>query len=123
MGQNGLRNADGRGLIWKNPASGYLQRDSGMPLDNMNNNVRIFLGTRIGCAQCHDHPFDKWTQKEFYQMAAFTYGTLTSTHGNDKRYWDSNPDDRLQASTLRSSRKKKIAATTRTDLIALSAST
>ncbi len=85
------------GLIWKNPASGYLQRDSGMPLDNMNNNVRIFLGTRIGCAQCHDHPFDKWTQKEFYQMAAFTYGTLTSTHGNDKRYWDSNPDDRLQA--------------------------
>lgn len=85
------------GLVWKNPASGYIQRDSGMPLDNMNNNVRIFLGTRIGCAQCHDHPFDKWTQKEFYQMAAFTFGTLTSTHGNDKRFWANNPDDRLQA--------------------------
>ncbi|WP_299469419.1 DUF1549 domain-containing protein, partial [uncultured Gimesia sp.] len=36
------------GLIWENPATGYLQRDSGMPLDNMNNTVRIFLGTRIG---------------------------------------------------------------------------
>lgn len=85
------------GLIWKNPATGYMQRDSNMPLDNMNNTVRIFLGTRIGCAQCHDHPFDRWTQKEFYQMAAFTFGTLTSTNGGDKRYWQSNPDDRLQA--------------------------
>jgi tetratricopeptide (TPR) repeat protein len=84
------------GLIWKNPATGYMQRDASMPLDNMNNTVRIFLGTRIGCAQCHDHPFDRWTQKEFYQMAAFTYGTLTSTNGGDKRYWESNPDDRLQ---------------------------
>lgn len=84
------------GLIWKNPATGYIQRDASMPLDNMNNTVRIFLGTRIGCAQCHDHPFDRWTQKEFYQMAAFTYGTLTSTNGGDKRYWDTNPDDRLQ---------------------------
>ena len=84
------------GLIWKSPATGYVQRDSGMPLDNMNNTVRIFLGTRIGCAQCHDHPFDRWTQKEFYQMAAFTFPTLTNTGGGDTRYWDKNPNDRLQ---------------------------
>ncbi len=84
------------GLIWQNPATGYVQRDSGMPLDNMNNTVRIFLGTRIGCAQCHDHPFDRWTQKEFYQMAAFTFPTLTNTGGGDTRYWDKNPNDRLQ---------------------------
>lgn len=84
------------GLIWKNPATGYFQRDSGMPLDNMNNTVRIFLGTRIGCAQCHDHPFDRWTQKEFYQVAAFTFGTTTRTGGDDKRYWEKNPTDRLQ---------------------------
>jgi tetratricopeptide (TPR) repeat protein len=84
------------GLIWENPATGYLQRDANMPLDNMNNTVRIFLGTRIGCAQCHDHPFDRWTQKEFYQMAAFTYGTQTHTGGEDTRYWSDNPNDRLQ---------------------------
>ncbi len=30
-----------------------------------------FLGTRIQCAQCHDHPFDRWTQEEFAGMAAF----------------------------------------------------
>ena len=87
--------ADGR--IWDNPATGYLQRDSGMPLDNMNNTVRIFLGTRIGCAQCHDHPFDRWTQKEFYQMAAFTFGARTRTGGSDKRYYkNNNPNERLR---------------------------
>ena len=41
----------------------------------------FFLGTRIGCAQCHDHPFDRWTQKEFYQLAAFVHGTQTSPTG------------------------------------------
>jgi tetratricopeptide (TPR) repeat protein len=84
------------GLIWDNPATGYMQRDANMPLANMNNTVRIFLGTRIGCAQCHDHPFDRWTQKEFYQMAAFTYGTKTHTGGSDTRFWADNPNDRLQ---------------------------
>jgi hypothetical protein len=49
-------------------------RDRGMPLDNMASTVRVFLGTRIECAQCHNHPFDKWTQRQFYEMAAFTFG-------------------------------------------------
>ncbi len=62
------------GHVWDEPAAGFVLRDPGMPLDNLNNAVRIFLGTRIGCAQCHDHPFDKWTQKEFYSLAAFTAG-------------------------------------------------
>jgi tetratricopeptide (TPR) repeat protein len=83
------------GLIWENPATGYLQRDPGMPLDNVNNTVRIFLGTRIGCAQCHNHPFDKWTQKQFYQTAAFVFPTQTQTYGGDKRYWSEDPNKRL----------------------------
>jgi len=84
------------GNIWENPATGYMQRDSGMPLDNMNNTIRIFLGTRIGCAQCHDHPFDHWTQKEFYQIAAFMYPTLTRRGGRDKMYNGKNPSTRLR---------------------------
>lgn len=33
--------------------------------------TRIFLGTQLQCARCHDHPFDSWTQKDFYGMAGF----------------------------------------------------
>jgi len=32
---------------------------------------RAFLGVRIECAQCHDHPFDNWKQHQFWQYAAF----------------------------------------------------
>jgi hypothetical protein len=73
------------GKIFENPAAGYILRDSGMPLDAMNNTVRIFLGTQIGCAQCHDHPFDRWKQKEFYQMAAFTAGVQTRRGARDPK--------------------------------------
>ena len=64
------------GAIWDkdNAAVGYYMRDRGMPLDNMANTAQIFLGTQLQCAQCHDHPFDKWTQLDFYKMAAFTSG-------------------------------------------------
>jgi hypothetical protein len=84
------------GKIWDNPASGYILRDSGMPLDAMNNTVRIFLGTQIGCAQCHNHPFDRWTQREFYEMAAFTFGTATRRGAGDKKFGGGNVVNKLR---------------------------
>ena len=64
------------GPLWArgNGEVGYFYRDAGMGLDSMANTVRVFLGTSLECAQCHDHPFDRWTQKQFYEMAAYTYG-------------------------------------------------
>lgn len=62
-----------RGYVWEIGALGYYLRDPEMPLDNMSITSRIFLGTRIECAQCHDHPFDKWKQTEFYHLAAYTH--------------------------------------------------
>ncbi len=49
------------GSCFDTGAIGYYMRDRGMPLDNLSNTTRIFLGTRMECAQCHDHSFDKWT--------------------------------------------------------------
>jgi len=69
-----------QGKAWENGAIGYYMRDRGMPLDNMANTVRVFLGTRIECAQCHNHPFDKWSQMQFFKMAAFTYGVETQDY-------------------------------------------
>ena len=55
-------------------AISYYLRDRGMQEDNLSHTVRIFLGTRLECAMCHNHPFDKWSQKQFYEMTAFTSG-------------------------------------------------
>ena len=70
--------ADGK--TYTNGAIGFYMRDYNMPLDNMAVTTQIFLGTSMVCAQCHNHPFDKWTQMDYYQMAAHTYG-MTATNG------------------------------------------
>ena len=62
------------GYPWENGATGYYLRDPGMELDNASNTIQAFLGTQLVCAQCHDHPFEKWTQEEYYGMASHTYG-------------------------------------------------
>ncbi len=50
--------------------------------------TRVFLGTRIECAQCHDHPLEPITQKDFYQMAAFTFSV--SSLGSPGGYSNDN---------------------------------
>ena len=43
---------------------------------------RVFLGVRLECAQCHDHPFDTWTQDQFWSYAAFFSGLTTASRDN-----------------------------------------
>jgi hypothetical protein len=37
----------------------------------MEDTAQLFLGTRLQCAQCHHHPFEKWSQQDYYRFAAF----------------------------------------------------
>jgi hypothetical protein len=43
----------------------------GRPEDAAVGVSRTFLGTQLQCARCHDHPFESWTQRDFYGLAAF----------------------------------------------------
>jgi hypothetical protein len=43
--------------------------------------TQAFLGVRLECAQCHHHPFDKWTQSDFYGLAGFFNGLERKTAG------------------------------------------
>jgi hypothetical protein len=68
------------GGAWDSGSIGFYQRDENK-LDHLAYTVQVFLGTSIVCAQCHNHPFDKWSQMDYYSMAAFTYGM--DTKGGD----------------------------------------
>ena len=60
------------------PANFYLT--SRNPADWSETTAQLFLGVRLGCARCHHHPFEKWSQDDYWGMAAFfsRLGTKTS---------------------------------------------
>ncbi|MEX2137869.1 MAG: DUF1549 domain-containing protein [Pirellulales bacterium] len=55
-------------------AAAYLRSTGGDPASVAGSVSRIFLGVRIECAQCHDHPFTDWKQQDFWGIAAFFAG-------------------------------------------------
>ena len=59
-----------RGSSYDNPAANFFRvtRDA---KPTMEKTTQVFLGVRMVCAQCHDHPFERWTQNQYYEMAAF----------------------------------------------------
>ena len=51
------------------------------PQDGMGEQVRVFMGRRLDCAQCHDHPYEQWSQDQFWGMTAF-FGAMFKLGGN-----------------------------------------
>jgi hypothetical protein len=52
----------------------YLRDTKGNNIDSVetvNTVSGVFMGTRMACAQCHDHPFDKWVQTDFHSLMSF----------------------------------------------------
>ena len=50
-----------------------------LPQNAMGEQVRVFLGRRMDCAQCHDHPYESWSQDQFWGLTAF-FGRLSNLH-------------------------------------------
>ena len=63
--------SQGPHLFGKAPSSFYNISFDSNPPDHATNISQIFLGLRIECARCHNHPWEKWTQDDFYGFAAF----------------------------------------------------
>jgi WD40 repeat protein len=70
----------------ENPAASYFKilRD---PAPTMENTTHLFLGVRFNCNKCHDHPFERWTQDQYYQTAAYfaQVGLKADPASGDKR--------------------------------------
>ncbi|HTU24743.1 MAG TPA: DUF1549 and DUF1553 domain-containing protein, partial [Pirellulales bacterium] len=71
------------GGTFKNPPTNYYQveRDT---LKTAENVAQVFMGIRVQCAQCHNHPFDRWTMDDYYGFAAF-FSQVGRKTGEDYR--------------------------------------
>ena len=58
-----------RGSTYQNPPANYYRalRD---PITRAEATAQVFLGVRLQCAQCHNHPFDRWSQDDYYDWAS-----------------------------------------------------
>lgn len=60
----------------------FYQVIGGKPENAASSVSRVFLGVRLGCAECHDHPFAIWKQKDFWGLAAFFSGIRNGSIGD-----------------------------------------
>jgi len=58
------------GGTFKSPATNYYQIETDI-VKVTENVAQVFMGMRIQCAQCHNHPFDRWTMNDYYGFASF----------------------------------------------------
>ena len=57
-----------RGSTFKNPPANWWRANRD-PITRAENTARVFLGTQLNCARCHNHPFERWTQDDYYNWA------------------------------------------------------
>jgi len=58
-----------RGSSYENPPANWWRANRD-PVTRAENTARVFLGTQLNCAQCHNHPFERWTQDDYYDWTS-----------------------------------------------------
>ena len=71
------------GDTFVNPAANFYKVEQ-TQLKLSENTAQIFMGMRIQCAQCHNHPFDRWTMDDYYSFQAF-FAQIGRKRGVDTR--------------------------------------
>jgi hypothetical protein len=74
------------------PSRHYIYAAKVRPLENVvAEEIRLFLGRRLDCAQCHNHPYDTWSQDQFWGLAAFFAKSTTTDWVAGQLFYD-DPD-------------------------------
>jgi uncharacterized protein DUF1549/uncharacterized protein DUF1553 len=86
-----------RGSSYENPAANYFRVTRGAKV-SMEKTTQLFLGVRMVCTQCHDHPFEKWTQNQYYEMTAFfaSVGLKPGFQSGDEIVYDKREDNEIK---------------------------
>jgi hypothetical protein len=82
-----------RGSSDENPAANYF-RVTREAKPTMEKTTQVFLGVRMVCTQCHDHPFERWTQNQYYEMTSFfsTVGLRPGFESGEEIVFDKRDD-------------------------------
>lgn len=73
-----------RGSTYENPAANYYRTNLD-PQKAAETTAQLFLGVRIACAKCHNHPFDQWTQQDYHGISAFFARVKTYMVSNTRK--------------------------------------
>ncbi len=73
-----------RGSTWQNPPASF-HRTNADPQTAAETVGQVFLGVRLQCARCHNHPFDVWTQDDYYGLAAYFTNVKRLEINNQRR--------------------------------------
>jgi hypothetical protein len=78
------------GRLAPSPA-GYFTAKEGKPENIASGVARVFLGIRLECAQCHNHPFASWKREQFWSLAAF-FAEVPQANGENAPATRRDPD-------------------------------
>jgi hypothetical protein len=73
----------GVGSTYKHPPANFYRANRD-PSTRGETTARLFLGTRLQCAKCHNHPFDRWTQDDYYRWSSL-FSQIDYDLGENKR--------------------------------------
>jgi hypothetical protein len=86
-----------RGSSYENPPANFFRVTRSAKV-SMEKTTQLFMGVRLVCTQCHDHPFEKWTQNQYYEMAAFfaSVGLKPGFQSGDEIIYDKREDNEVK---------------------------
>jgi len=98
----------GKGSNFKSPAANlYTSGEKLTPEKTAEDIAQVFLGIRIQCAQCHNHPFDRWTMDDYYGFSAFFAGVNLRRGSEGRELIVSNNDASNTVAHLLDGRRMK----------------
>ncbi|MCB1019912.1 MAG: DUF1553 domain-containing protein [Acidobacteria bacterium] len=77
------------------------------PENMMAEEMRVFMGRRFDCAQCHDHPYEEWTQDQFWGLTAF-FGPMFKFGGNETSVIFDFPEGKEIAADVASPKEMRV---------------
>ncbi len=85
------------GSTYQNPAANFF-RVNDDPKAALETTSQVFMGVRLVCANCHDHPFERWTQDQYYETAAFfaAVGIKPGFDNDEQIVFVKRDDDRVK---------------------------